>query len=267
MNWTKTMVFINGTFHISELPIGCWNINGIWKRINTFRYNKLNDPYVQKILFRYKIFGLIETHHVSTEEANLQFDGFKCFSICRPKRKKASGGLSVYVHSSLRVGVSKVPLPGTECIILKLKKDFFGLLDDVFVCFAYCLPYNSPVAGASFMPSDTFEDLETKLAGFASVGSTILSGDMNARTLGLPYYIIDDESHHVPIPPPEIYTPQSGLGVRENQDSGQNSYGPKFLELCKKVNLRILNGRTLGDLTGKLTCFTGRDVNRVAQNP
>ena len=86
---------------------------------------------------------------------------------------------------------------------------------------------------------------------------------MNARTLSLPYYIIDDESHHVPIPPPEIYTPQSGLGVRENQDSGQNSYGPKFLELCKKVNLRILNGRTLGDLTGKLTCFTGQGCSTV----
>jgi hypothetical protein len=39
-------------------------------------------------------------------------------------------------------------------------------------------------------------------------------------------------------------------------DTGSNSYGHKFLELCKKVPLRILNGRMFGDLFGKLTCYT-----------
>ena len=39
-------------------------------------------------------------------------------------------------------------------------------------------------------------------------------------------------------------------------DPGSNSYGSKFLELCKNVPMRILNGRMFGDIFGKLTCYT-----------
>ena len=113
------------------------------------------------------------------------------------------------------------------------------------------------------MPSDTFDDLENKLAQFAGIGNTILFGDMNARTLCQPDFIMEDDSEYVPVPPAELYMAQSDIGARENQDIGYNSYGPKFLELCKKVNLRILNGRTLGDLSGNLTCFTGRGFSTV----
>ena len=100
------MVFINEKFYLSELGLGCWNIQGIWKRINSFRYNKLNDPNVLESLLKDKIFGLVETHHKSNEEQSLHINGYKCFSICRPKRKnvqyhKASGGLAVYVHQSI----------------------------------------------------------------------------------------------------------------------------------------------------------------------
>ena len=34
----------NGCFVRSEISIGSWNINGVWQRINSFRYNKLNNP-------------------------------------------------------------------------------------------------------------------------------------------------------------------------------------------------------------------------------
>ena len=46
-------------------------------------------------------------------------------------------------------------------------------------------------------------------------------------------------------------------------DTGTNSYGHKFLELCKDVPLRILNGRMFGDLFGHLTCFTPRGSSCV----
>ena len=255
------MVLIDGKFSLSELGISCWNIHSIWKRINSFRYNKINDPYIQNLLVKNRIFCLIETHHTSSEEASL---GYKCFSVCRPKRKKASGGLAAYVDTRIRAGVVRVPLPGTESIVLKLKKDFFGLERDVFICFAYCLPYNSPVINSGSLPADIFEDLEGKLAQFSGLGDTILLGDMNSRTLCLPDFIPGDDSQHVPVPPPELYDSQlSGTGPRVNQDPGYNSYGPKFLELCKKVNIRILNGRVFGDLSGNLTCITGLGASTV----
>ena len=220
------MVFINGNFFLSELGLGCWNIQGIWKRINSFRYNKLNDPCVLESLVRQKIFGLVETHHKSNEEPNLHIDGYKCFSTCRPKRKnvkhhKVSGCLAVYVHQSIRSGVSRLSLSGTENIFIKLKKEFFGLEKDVFVCFAYCVPYSSQVLNESFMPEDIFEDLEKKLAELVGKGSIVLLGDMNSRTLCLPDYVHDEGGHHVPLPPTELYnTDQSGAEVRANMDTG-----------------------------------------------
>ena len=115
-----------------------------------------------------QIFGLIETHHLSTEDAFLHINGYKCFNVCRPKVKKSSGGLAVYVDNNMRAGVSKMPSSGTESIILKLKKEFFGLDTDIYVCFAYCVPYNSPVLGWNYLTSDIFEDLELKLSQFSS---------------------------------------------------------------------------------------------------
>ena len=116
------MVVLEGKFYLSELGVNCWNICGIWKRLNSFRYNKLNDPYILKTLTKHQIFGLVETHHLSTEDGLLHIDGYKCFNVCRPKGKKASGGLVVYVENSIRGVVTKMPLSGTESIILKLKK-------------------------------------------------------------------------------------------------------------------------------------------------
>ena len=87
---------------------------------------------------------------------------------------------------------------------------------------------------------------------------------MNSRTLNQPDFIFDDDCQFVPTPPPELYEP-GGLGcdLRNNVDKGYNNYGPKFLDLCKRIPLRILNGRTLGDLAGNLTCFTARGSSTV----
>ena len=186
------------------MGITCWNIIGIWWRWNSFRYNKLNDPYVQAMLTKYKLFGIIESHHKATEEGSLHIDNYKCFSLCRPKNKnaksvKVSGGLAVYVHNSIKAGITRVPLPGTESIIIRLKKEFFGLDIDTFVCFAYCVPPSSKVLNADFMPSDVFSDLEDKLARCVGEGNILLLGDMNSRTLTRPDYNIDEDTQHVPI--------------------------------------------------------------------
>ena len=44
--------------------------------------------------------------------------------------------------------------------------------------------------------------------------------------------------------------------LRQSQDSGtMNARGRNLLETCTALNLRILNGRIVGDLGGKKTCF------------
>ena len=75
----------NGQFKICEVAVGAWNIHGIFQRINSFRYNKLNDSNVLDVLHKYKIFCLIESHHVATESDLLHISGYKCFDLCRKK--------------------------------------------------------------------------------------------------------------------------------------------------------------------------------------
>ena len=252
------MVHRNGKFTFSEISIGAWNIHNIWQRINSFRYN----PDFLDFIKKKKVFGLIETHHTADETGDLRINGFKCFSLCRPKDKnkkryKPSGGIAAYVHKSILPGVEKVPSSGSEALILKLRKEYFGIINDIFIVYAYCSPANSSIFSSDFMPADIYEDLGDKLSQCANKGSIILLGDMNARTQLLCDYIDNENNDYVPVPPPAMYDVDTvATEIRSNTDRGTNSYGAKFINLCKTVPLRILNGRKLGDLLGNFTCFT-----------
>ena len=113
-----------------------------------------------------------------------------------------------------------------------MKKDFFGLENDIFIVYAYCSPANSSVWSSEFMPSDIFEDLTNKLAYCNANGSTILLGDLNARTQSMCDYIQNENNDHVPVPPPTLYdTDTVATETRYNMDKGSNSYGSKFIEL------------------------------------
>ena len=50
---------------------------------------------------------------------------------------------------------------------------------------------------------------------------------------------------------------------RNFNDKNNNSYGKLPLELCLTHNLMILNGRTVGDFTGKYTYFKYNDNSTV----
>ena len=78
---------LNKKFVKTELSIGSWNLNGVWQRINSFRYNKLKIPEIYNLISQKHIFGLIETHHKANEVGDLHLTDYKCFSICRPKDK------------------------------------------------------------------------------------------------------------------------------------------------------------------------------------
>ena len=222
------------------LPILSWNINGIFKRINNFRYNKLDDPNFWDTVKHEKIFALLETHHTVDEIDKLEIEGFKCFSLCRPRDKgvkfKASGGLAVYVHQSIRDGVSKVPSSGSENIILNLKANFFGFDQDIQIFFSYCVPTNSSYRRRHDL--DVFADLEDKLSSVPSNCSTIVLGDLNARTGTGQDFIENEDNTNIPVAA-DIYQCDSVATFnRQNSDTGRNDYGDKLLHLCKTVPLR-----------------------------
>ena len=238
----------------SEISIQCWNIFGIFKNINGFIYTKLQDPDFVEHTSKHLIFGLIETHHTSDDIDKLQILGYKCFQACRKKQKfgRKHGGLAVYIHDSVSAGVTKVPpTQGSETIIIKLNKDFFGLCNDIFIPFSYCVPaYSSYAVRTQY---DPYTDLEQKLSSFDPGSNLICFGDYNART-GTMLDYLDNEDNTNLILPADYVADTVATYPRGNMDTVTNKYGESLLELCKNVPLRICNGRKIGDILGSFTC-------------
>ena len=77
-----------------------------------------------------------------------------------------------------------------------------------------------------------------------------MAGDFNART-GVQHDFINYDNCNVApggiSPPPTMITP------RKSFDTHVNDLGKQLLEMCKSLDLRILNGRCKGDSLGQIT--------------
>jgi exonuclease III len=71
----------------SILRLACWNIDGLYQRIDGQRLCKLQYPEFQQEVLDIDILGLVETHVGSKE--SLILPGYKIFLNHRPKAKKS----------------------------------------------------------------------------------------------------------------------------------------------------------------------------------
>ena len=237
----------------AEIWIQCWNIYGVFKNINGYSYNKLQDPDFIATTQKFKIFGLIETQHTSEDIDKLQIPDFKCFQVCRKKKKfgRKHGGIAVFIHKSIIKGISKVPTQGSEAIILKMDKVFFKLNKPTYLIFTYCSPANSSYTLRTNL--EPFADLEQKLSNLESESEKILLGDFNART-GAKLDFLPEEDNSLLDLPGDYVTDTVATYQRGNLDSVTNMYGDLLISLCRNAPLRICNGRKLGDVQGSFTC-------------
>ena len=85
-------------------------------------------------------------------------------------------------------------------------------------------------------------------------GDVLLQGDFNAYTNVFPDYIISDKNQY-----PETddhYLADSAI-PRNNMDNKRtNKSGKSLLNICKETGLKLVNGRSMGDIFGNFTCFT-----------
>ena len=239
----------------SFIKIKAWNIFGVFKKINGFQYSKLQDPDFIEHVKNFQIFGLIETHHTDEDIDKMQIFGFKCFQTCRKKQKfgRKHGGLTIYVKNTILPGVLKLPLPGSETIILKLKSEYFNLTRDLLVSFSYCAP-----AGSSYLARTQFDpwaDLELKLTNVADQGDLVCLGDFNARTGTDLDYLSNEDNTNLPMTHDLYTTDTVATYPRGNKDTVTNQYGEQLIALCRSVPLRVCNGRKLGDIMGEYTCY------------
>ena len=148
-----------------------------------------------------------------------------------------------------------------DCIQwFKLDKTFFNIPETIYICSTYIAPEGSPIY--DIFDFDLFQKLETEIIYFQSLGGKVfILGDLNARTACKSDYVDDDrplfrheqnDSH------------QAGLIPRTSCDKGSNRFGDCLLDLCKAVDLRIVNGRVGNDFNiGKFTCFTHNGESTV----
>ena len=82
----------------------------------------------------------------------------------------------------------------------------------------------------------------------------MIFGDLNGRTADKADFIVNDSADHLPAQISEFYITDC-MKPRVSEDNISNTQGLLLLDTCIENSLRILNGRTMGDLSGRLTCY------------
>ena len=125
-----------------------------------------------------------------------------------------------------------------------------GNADGLYICVVYVPPVSSP-----YFSDEIFHDLSTEISSLPkSKIPVILCGDFNARTGNMLDYIPHTCDKHVSDVLNDFTTQINKH--RRNSDSEYNSHGKKLIGLCLENNLRIANGRCLGNSFGKCTFFS-----------
>jgi len=241
-----------GLLYKNNLSVVCWNIQSVKKN----HISLLEDNEVLNKLTQYDIICLTETHAKDPQELSIK--GYSSYQVTRPKlhrARKFSGGIAVFVKNEIRPGIKFIhseSLP-SDVIWLKLCNSFFkGWDTDKYLGIAYFSPINSTYTKR--LDIDYFELLEQEIVKYSSLGSVMITGDLNARSGVVPDYIDDDGSLDVNFIDGFSADVNVKLPKRDSHDKTVNQYGRSLLDLCKSCDLNILNGRTLGDCSGKFTC-------------
>ncbi|CAG2220031.1 unnamed protein product [Mytilus edulis] len=95
----------------------------------------------------------------------------------------------------------------------------------------------------------------------SSKGDILFCGDLNARTSTEEDYIAQDSSRYLPLF--ESYKPDNQIRFRKNCDETLDSRGKEIIDLCISNQMRVVNGRCMGDLLGHFTCFNTHGQSTV----
>ena len=239
-----------GKLHLKRLKIGSFNCQGI--------KTKIEDPVFRDEIKKFDMFAVNETW-ITKENKNIFIENYKFFPASRNKEMgKIRGGIGWFVYEKLRKWIKIMYDISNETFLwCKLDKTFFNFDDDLFVCSVYIPPEYS--SREKRLKKDHFKLLLETIRTLKST-NIILIGDFNSRTK-LFEDILQTENEV------DEYIPRVLISdikrKRANQDKKGNKYGKKLTDLCLTSKLYIANGRTLGDLNGKFTCFEKNGTSTV----
>ena len=233
-----------------KLALGVWNIQGLYEKVNGVRLCKLDEDIFQRTLKRFDIFCLQETHMAPGENI-YSFNDFYIKPHCRRKssNNRHFGGLLLFIRKSIKEGVKIREIFDEDALEVTLKKCFFGLQEDINILFIYASPLNSCYTKSR---TNMLDITETRIRDEG--GQYIIMGDLNGRTRLGEDFVRDHSDKHSPINIPNYLKDE--ILSRQNEDKHViDQQGKLILDLCKSSSLRILNGRTHGDKTGKFTRY------------
>ena len=230
-----------------DLSFGYQNIEGIHSPIFSCKL-----PYVHS-KFIHDIEVLSETWGSCNHDKNIE--GYKLIEEIVPQKMpniragRSSGGLLVYCKNSLSKYIKKTKVTPYYIWITIDKSIFFNLNKSIKVCLAYNPPENS-----NYCNKEIYDDISLDLLQKSNSSSPILlMGDFNARTGEEPDYE-DTEDKHMEYTTGRLTFPKE----RRNQDKTVNIMGQKLIDMCKTLDLQILNGRSIGDSTGSMSFYDAK---------
>ena len=189
---------------------------------------------------------------------------YKCYNKNRATSK--SGGLCIGIHRTITLKVEDVNTECEDIQALQMKSFFDSPKRDLLVVNIYDSPklssYKHKRANKNGSQEETLEFLHKVLVANGDC-EIILLGDFNVRTANANYcHVADDLNFTNDKTLGPISSRASDHHYRVSQDHSKNSNGIKLIDMLKSTDLSILNGNTLGDVTGKFTChmYNGSSV-------
>jgi hypothetical protein len=244
----------NSSGHVgsSFLRLCHWNVEGIHGKHGF----KTDDPDFLREVLDFDIVCLTETHVTKSSTFSLAgfSNPFEGIRDKHPKAPKGSGGVAILVRQSIRQRVAFLQSTSPNLIWVRLKKEFFRCADDIFIGVVYASPANSTYSIRQ--ECSVWEVLSSDVDKYQCKGKVMLFGDFNTRTGTAPDFIANDDDQFAPVPDSYVSDDLQCLVDRHTCDTVTHPSDriDALLDICKSTGLRILNGRTLGDLSGNLTC-------------
>ena len=240
-----------------EISILSWNINDGRSRIGG---PKVEDADFSKLLAENDIFCLQET------KSEIHLPDFICINSNRPDSR--SGGVCIGYRKSLKNFISEYKTTASADIIgVSLKAAHFNLRDDIVLLNAYNSPEQSSYSIRKRKElnneyTSTMDALESIVSDIRPKRSVILAGDLNARVADLidVYIPSTHQGCNDHVWDSKDYTP---IPRRSNKDNSANSSGKTLIDLLQTTDLVLLNGRTVGDIFGEITCYTWNGCSAI----
>lgn len=230
---------------------------------------KLIGPDFEDFIVNYDVVFLTESK-LSVKD-DIHFSNHTMVTKCRKRCARASGGLAVLFKNEFFNKFEVIPSPCEFVLWIKLK----SITVNVIFGLVYIPPCSS-----KYSESSMFDELELDTFNVSSRTGcqVILMGDFNARTgtqSDCFYYSTDVcNSDNLPVDFVDELLSEKTLqdvGIsptRHSEDTTTNQYGTNLINMCKSLNLYIVNGRVGGDAgIGRVTCKDASLVDYVLAKP